>query len=112
MVIRGARAGGPVPKRRKKKSTDDAPGQTPTRRKGAPREAVRRTGATEVALAGLAHDIRTPLTGMLALADLLLASDLPERERRLGRGDEGCGRASGAAHHPRGRCRARPAAAG
>ena len=38
--------------------------------------------AVEVALAGLAHDIRTPLTGILALADLLDASDLPERERR------------------------------
>ena len=40
-----------------------------------------RAGATGLALAGLAHDIRTPLTGMLALSDLLLASDLPERER-------------------------------
>jgi CheY-like chemotaxis protein/anti-sigma regulatory factor (Ser/Thr protein kinase) len=30
----------------------------------------------------LAHDIRTPLTGILALADLLHASDLPEREQR------------------------------
>jgi CheY-like chemotaxis protein len=34
-----------------------------------------------VALAGLAHDIRTPLTGIVALAELLNASDLPERER-------------------------------
>jgi two-component system, sensor histidine kinase len=38
--------------------------------------------AIEVALAGLAHDIRTPLTGIVALADLLHASDLPEREQR------------------------------
>jgi CheY-like chemotaxis protein len=35
----------------------------------------------EAALAALAHDIRTPLTGILALAELLAASDLPERER-------------------------------
>ncbi|MEX2033866.1 MAG: HAMP domain-containing sensor histidine kinase, partial [Xanthobacteraceae bacterium] len=35
----------------------------------------------EIALAGLAHDIRTPLTGILALAELLDTSDLPERER-------------------------------
>lgn len=35
-----------------------------------------------MALAGLAHDIRTPLTGILALSELLLASELPERERR------------------------------
>jgi CheY-like chemotaxis protein len=39
------------------------------------------TDAIGIALAGLAHDIRTPLTGMLALSDLLLASDLPDRER-------------------------------
>ena len=37
--------------------------------------------AVETALASLAHDIRTPLTGVLALSDLLIASDLPERER-------------------------------
>ncbi len=37
--------------------------------------------AIETALAGLAHDIRTPLTGILALAELLNASDLPKRER-------------------------------
>jgi CheY-like chemotaxis protein/anti-sigma regulatory factor (Ser/Thr protein kinase) len=38
--------------------------------------------ATEVALASLAHEIRTPLTGILALAELLHASDLPDREQR------------------------------
>ena len=43
---------------------------------------ARGSRAIEIALAGLAHDIRTPLTGILALADLLRASDLPERERR------------------------------
>jgi CheY-like chemotaxis protein/nitrogen-specific signal transduction histidine kinase len=37
--------------------------------------------AIEAALASLAHDIRTPLTGILALADLLVAAELPERER-------------------------------
>jgi len=40
-----------------------------------------RPRAIEIALAGLAHDIRTPLTGILALAELLYASDLPQRER-------------------------------
>jgi signal transduction histidine kinase len=35
----------------------------------------------ENALAALAHDIRTPLTGVLALSELLAASNLPERER-------------------------------
>ncbi len=33
-------------------------------------------------MASLAHDIRTPLTGILALAELLSASELGERERR------------------------------
>ena len=37
--------------------------------------------AIEAALAGIAHDIRTPLTGILALAELLATSDLGERER-------------------------------
>ena len=35
----------------------------------------------EAALAGVAHDIRTPLTGIVALAELLAASDLGVRER-------------------------------
>ena len=37
--------------------------------------------AVEAALAGVAHDIRTPLTGIVALAELLAASDLAKRER-------------------------------
>jgi CheY-like chemotaxis protein len=37
--------------------------------------------AMEAALAGIAHDIRTPLTGIVALAELLAASDLGARER-------------------------------
>src|ERR1041385_4323944 len=37
--------------------------------------------AVEAALAGIAHDIRTPLTGILALAELLASSDLGKRER-------------------------------
>ena len=44
--------------------------------------ARRPRSATDVALASLAHEIRTPLTGILALAELLHASDLPEREQR------------------------------
>lgn len=40
-----------------------------------------RPRAVEAALAGIAHDIRTPLTGLVALAELLSASDLGARER-------------------------------
>lgn len=38
--------------------------------------------AQEIALAALAHDIRTSLTGILALGELLASSNLGERERR------------------------------
>ena len=39
------------------------------------------TRAVEAALAGIAHDIRTPLTGIVALAELLASSGLGPRER-------------------------------
>ncbi len=49
--------------------------------------AAKRRGATarranEAALAVFAHDIRTTLTGILALGELLASSNLDERERR------------------------------
>src|SRR5689334_153846 len=45
------------------------------------RRASSRSNAVEAALAGIAHDIRTPLTGIVALAELLASSDLGARER-------------------------------
>jgi CheY-like chemotaxis protein len=36
----------------------------------------------EAALAAFAHEVRTPLTGILAISNLLATSDLDERERR------------------------------
>ena len=42
--------------------------------------------AVETALAALAHEIRTPLTGILAFAELLAASDLNARERKWAAG--------------------------
>jgi CheY-like chemotaxis protein len=51
------------------------------RRKPRARARKKSPRAIEVALAGLAHDIRTPLTGILVLSQLLQASELPERER-------------------------------
>src|SRR3954452_7326765 len=48
----------------------------PRRRRGVPRAA-----AIEATLAALAHDIRTPLTGILALSELLATSELGSRER-------------------------------
>jgi two-component system, sensor histidine kinase len=56
------------------------------RRKAKPplrrRRASPRSGTVEAALAALAHEVRTPLTGILALGELLAASELPERERQ------------------------------
>jgi signal transduction histidine kinase len=41
-----------------------------------------RPGMVEAALAAFAHEVRTPLTGILAISNLLATSDLDERERR------------------------------
>src|SRR5258708_15549438 len=57
--------------------------RTPTKRtskKRAPKRAA--PNIVEVALAAFAHEVRTPLTGILAVSDLLATSDLDERERR------------------------------
>jgi CheY-like chemotaxis protein/nitrogen-specific signal transduction histidine kinase len=54
------------------------------RRRSPRRGAAART--TEAALAAFAHDIRTSLTGILALGELLASSNLGERERRWAAG--------------------------
>lgn len=59
-----------------KRKTRKRPRRLVSTRRGTPSAA-----AIEAALAGIAHDIRTPLTGILALAELLAASDLGKRER-------------------------------
>jgi CheY-like chemotaxis protein len=48
----------------------------------AKRASVRPEAMVETALAVFAHEVRTPLTGILAVSDLLATSDLDERERR------------------------------
>jgi two-component system, sensor histidine kinase len=45
------------------------------------RRTASRSPAVEATLAALAHDIRTPLTGILALSELLVTAGLGERER-------------------------------
>src|SRR5246127_2627520 len=57
------------------------------KKRAAARRARRRAvaagpGMVEAALAAFAHEVRTPLTGILAISDLLATSDLDERERR------------------------------
>src|SRR5262249_53876125 len=56
-----------------------------SRKRKARRRPKRRVPATrplEIALAGFAHEIRTPLTGIIAIGELLSTSELGERERR------------------------------
>jgi two-component system, sensor histidine kinase len=67
------------PKKRATKKRD--PGVAAGKaRKRAPVAAA--PGIVEAALAAFAHEVRTPLTGILAISDLLATSDLDERERR------------------------------
>src|SRR6202022_1249238 len=67
------------PKRRppKKRASAAAAGKD---RKRTAKTAI--PGMVEAALAAFAHEVRTPLTGILAISDLLATSDLDERERR------------------------------
>ncbi len=64
-----------------------------TSKKRVPKQAARKApasgsasrsepGMVEAALAAFAHEVRTPLTGILAVSELLATSDLDERERR------------------------------
>src|SRR5437660_1253611 len=58
-------------------------GKRPSRAKRLARRRPRASGtrAIEAALSDIAHEIRTPLTGILALAELLVTSEIGERER-------------------------------
>jgi two-component system, sensor histidine kinase len=66
------------PKKRKQGAAARRPRKAATK-------AARKTaapGIVETALATFAHEVRTPLTGILAISDLLATSELGERERR------------------------------
>lgn len=73
-----------TPKRRAPKSRAAKPlrRKSPASSSRAKRPASRDSGIVETALAAFAHEVRTPLTGILAVSDLLATSDLGERERR------------------------------
>src|SRR3989454_6339967 len=68
----------PVKKRRAKKRVSGAA----AKKRGGRKSAVAVSGMVESALAAFAHEVRTPLTGILAISNLLATSDLDERERR------------------------------
>jgi two-component system, sensor histidine kinase len=61
-----------------------APKRRPARKRAAAKRVRKaaRSGVIEEALAVFAHEVRTPLTGILAISDLLATSELAERERR------------------------------
>jgi CheY-like chemotaxis protein len=52
------------------------------KKRAAKKPAQAKSGIVEAALAAFAHEVRTPLTGILAISSLLATSDLDERERR------------------------------
>jgi CheY-like chemotaxis protein len=88
---RPARKARPLKKRPKKQRVKKSVARSVTKsaakaaRKRGKAKAVNRTkspGMVEAALAAFAHEVRTPLTGILAISNLLATSELGERERR------------------------------
>ena len=75
---RSRRTTRPAKKRPAKKRVSGAAAKARGKRKAAAAE----PGMVEAALAAFAHEVRTPLTGILAISNLLATSDLDERERR------------------------------
>ena len=75
---RSRRTTRPVKKRPAKKRVSSAAAKVRVTRKSA----VAASGMVENALAAFAHEVRTPLTGILAISNLLATSELDERERR------------------------------
>jgi len=76
----------PVPARLQRARTEQkvkpGPKFKPQARPKAAARPAASSNVVEAALAAFAHEVRTPLTGILAISDLLATSDLGERERR------------------------------
>lgn len=72
------------PKKRRAGVAAGKPRKAGTNRAGTNKAAgkIVTPGIVETVLATFAHEVRTPLTGILAISDLLATSDLDERERR------------------------------
>jgi CheY-like chemotaxis protein len=79
---RARRSTGLAKKRPAKKRAKKLPAKKLPTRPRRKRGAVSGPGMVEAALAAFAHEVRTPLTGILAISNLLATSDLDERERR------------------------------
>ena len=90
-MVGPAGVGGIMAPKSRSQRTTRPPKRRPTKKRGpgvAAGKAHKRAavaavpGIVEAALAAFAHEVRTPLTGILAISDLLATSDLDERERR------------------------------
>ncbi|MGB8401006.1 ATP-binding protein [Bradyrhizobium sp.] len=68
------------PRKRRPVTKRASAAQAKPRGRRAPVKAA--SGMVEAALAAFAHEVRTPLTGILAISNLLATSDLDERELR------------------------------
>ena len=74
---------------RSSKKSGAKPARLRKRRAAVAAAASPAAGAAEISLAAYAHDIRTALTGILALSELLASSTIGERERRWASGIKG-----------------------
>src|SRR5580700_5010812 len=90
-MVGPAGVGGIMARKARSQRITRPPQRRPPKKRGlgvAPGKARKRAavvagpGIVEAALAAFAHEVRTPLTGILAISDLLATSDLDERERR------------------------------
>ena len=79
---RSGRKTGLTKKRPAKPRAKKLPARKLSTRSRRKRPVVSGPGMVEAALAAFAHEVRTPLTGILAISNLLATSDLGERERR------------------------------
>ena len=79
---RSRRTTGPVTGRQAKKRVSSAAAKTRRKPKSKSEPATTAPDMVTAALAAFAHEVRTPLTGILAISNLLATSDLDERERR------------------------------
>jgi CheY-like chemotaxis protein/nitrogen-specific signal transduction histidine kinase len=78
-MVNPARVGGIMAPKSRARRTTRPPKKRPVKKRGTKTASP---GMVEAALAAFAHEVRTPLTGILAISDLLATSDLGERERR------------------------------
>ena len=93
----------PAKKRRAKKRASSAAATSARRPQVAPPAG---SGMVETALAAFAHEVRTPLTGILAISNLLATSGSRRARTALGRHHQGGRGTSGEPCDPVRRCRA------